>query len=100
MRLIGRPELIKLARAAGGRPGDAVRALAAELEAASWRSFDDVRKAFPLSHFSDDRLTIDLDGDHCTVVAINYEKGVALVEFAGSGAELRVFRAKKSGGRA
>lgn len=100
MRLTGRPELLKLARMAGGRVGDGVRALAAELEAAAWSNNADVRNAFPSSDLSGRRLTVSFDGDHCAVIAISYEKGVALVEYAGSSAGRAKLRAKKSDGRA
>jgi hypothetical protein len=61
-----------------------VRAPAAELEAAEWLSAIEAAGAFPHARFADHRLIIDLDDRHCAVVAIQYELGIALVEFAGS----------------
>lgn len=62
---------------------DAIRALAAELEAATWKTSEEVRKAFPKSDVTGNRLLVDLDGHHCAAVAFSYGKGVALIEFAG-----------------
>lgn len=97
MRLIGRPDLMRLARGSNPLLRDAVLALAAELEAASWRTPEEARVAFPSAVVDGGGLTIDLDGRHCVVVAISYEKGVALVESAGPGAGRRVAGATQRG---
>ncbi len=86
MRLIGGPELQMLTRGADPELRGAALALAAELRAASWRSPGEARQAFPRAECTDDRLTVFLDDRHCAVVLISYEKGVALIEFAGPSA--------------
>ena len=83
MRLIGKSALFTLAQSVTAVLRDDVRALAAELEAAEWLSASEAAGAFPRARFSDHRLIIDLDQRHCAVVAIQYELGIALVEFAG-----------------
>jgi len=87
MRLIGKSALFTLAQSAAAALRDDVRALAAELEAAEWLSAAEAAGAFPRARLSDHRLIIDLDDRHCAVVAIQYELGIALVEFAGSTVE-------------
>lgn len=88
MRLIGRPELLTLTRGAACGLRDAVHALAAELEAATWQSVEDCHAAFPAAQFLRGRLIVDLDGCHCAAIAISYGKGVAVVEFAGTASDL------------
>jgi hypothetical protein len=84
MRLIGRPDLLKLARGGDGPLRDAAFALAAELQSASWRTPAEACAAYPRARLDGHRLAIDLGDRHCAVIAINYEKGVALIEFAGA----------------
>lgn len=100
MRLIGRPDLLMLARCAGIDLRGAVLAFAAELEEASWQSADDARAAFPLARFTSDHLIVDLAGEHCAVIAISYEKGVALIVFAGPSVDFDSARAKVPGKKA
>lgn len=83
MRLIGKSELFTLAQSAASDLRNAVHSLAAELEAAAWRSITEAEAAFPLAALTGHRLIIDLDDRHCAVVVIQYELGIALVEFAG-----------------
>lgn len=83
MRLIGKSELYALARTKNTDLLDAVLALGAELEAASWRTTEDVRQAYPQARLAGHRLTIDLDGRHYVLVAFNLKVGIALVETAG-----------------
>lgn len=89
MRLIGKSELHALARTEDIDLRAAVLALCAELEAARWRAFSDVEKAYPFANSANPRVTIDLDERHCAVVTFNFEVGIALVEFAGSAASLK-----------
>jgi hypothetical protein len=96
MRLIGRPELLSL----GADLRGAACSLAAELEAASWESSDDARKAFPNARIADDRIVVHLDDRHCVELALIYEKGVAMVLFAGPSATMKSVSAAKSGRRA
>jgi len=84
MRLIGKSELFTFAQSATEDVREAVLALSAELEAAVWGSASDAEVAFPRAAFAGHRLIIQLDDRHCAVVAIQYELGIALVEFAGS----------------
>lgn len=83
MRLIGKSELFMLAQSATVDLRDAVLSLAAELEAAVWRSLSEAKAAFPRARFAGGRLIIDFDDRHCAVVAIQYELGIAFVEFVG-----------------
>lgn len=96
MRLIGRPELMAFPADLRG----AACSLAAELEAASWQSSEDARTAFPNARISADSIVVDLDDRHCVELAIIYEKGVAMVTFAGPSAGMKSVRATKSGKRA
>lgn len=72
--------------AAGVSPAvrGACAALWAELEAADWRSADEVTAMFPLSLWEEGRLIVALDERACVVVAFNYRSGIALIEFAGN----------------
>ena len=99
MRLIGKSELLTLAQSAAMDVRDAVRSLAAVMEAAIWRSASDAKAAFPRAAFADHRLIIELDDRHCVVVAIQYEAGIALVEFAGSTVEWSGNRRPRKGRR-
>lgn len=83
MRLIGKSELYALAETKDRELVQAVRALGAELEAADWHSLDNVLTAFPRAQLCEHRVTIDLDELNCAVIALNFEVGIALVEFAG-----------------
>jgi hypothetical protein len=96
MRLIGRPELLELALPLRG----AACSLAAELEAATWRSSDEARTAFPNARFTPDGFIVDLDDSHCVELTIIYEKGVAVVKFAGPSTGGKRPRAPMSGKRA
>lgn len=95
MRLIGRPELLAL----GADLRGAACSLAAELEAASWQSSDDAQAAFPKARISAERIVVDLDDRHCVELAVIYEKGVAMVLFAGPSARMKSVSATKSGRR-
>lgn len=83
MKVIGRSELHALARTNDRDLRDAVFAFGAELEAANWRAIEDARMAFPQARFAEHRLAIDLDERHYVLVALNFEVGIAAVEFAG-----------------
>jgi len=99
MRLIGKSELFTLAQSAATDLRDAVLSLAAELEAAAWCSSTDAQAAFPRASFAGHRLIIALDGQHCAVVAIKYELGIALVEFVGPAVKWSSKRRAGKGGR-
>jgi len=83
MRLIGISKLSELAQKATGDLRGAILALHAELVAAEWSSAADATAAFPAAKCERKRLVIALDHRHCVVVAISYEAGIAVVEFAG-----------------
>lgn len=87
MRLIGRPLLLRLAENAGeGLQGD-VCAFAAEVQAASWKSSMSLKRAFPDAQIEKHRAIVDLDERHCAVIIVDYERSVAVVEYAGASAE-------------
>lgn len=98
MRLIGKSELFALAQSASTDLRDAALALTAELESAIWRSQSEAMVAFPRAAFAGHRLVIELDGRHCAVVSIQYELGIAFVEFAGATVEW-TGRARRGKGR-
>ena len=83
MRLIGVSKLSALAQNASGDLRGAVLALHAELVAAEWCSAADATAAFPAAKCERKRLVINLDHGHCVVVAISFETGIGVVEFAG-----------------
>lgn len=86
MRLIGRPQLAPLGDEAGADLRDGVRALAAEIGAAEWKSSKDLELSFPNARIEKHRVFVDLDEHHCAVIIVNYERGVAMVEYAGANA--------------
>ena len=83
MHLIGISKLSALAQNATGDLRGAVLALHAELVAAEWSSAADATAAFPAAKCERRRLVITLDHRYCVVVAVSYETGIAVVEFAG-----------------
>ncbi|MGY3532240.1 hypothetical protein ACVISU_005008 [Bradyrhizobium sp. USDA 4452] len=83
MLVSGRIRLIRLLRGALGDLAADLRAFLAELEDAQWSSEKAALKAYPLAEVDAHRLTIPLDEQHCVVVALNYQSGIALIEFAG-----------------
>lgn len=89
MRLIGKSELHALARTRDRDLRAAALALCAELEAADWRAFEEVERAYPQATCARPRVTIHLDGRHCAVVTFNLDTGIALVEFAGLAKSLK-----------
>lgn len=87
MRLIGRPLLLRLAEVAGEKLQDDLRALTAEIEAASWKSSKGLERAFPGACIKGRRVIVDLDERHCAVIIMDYERSVSVVEYAGASAE-------------
>ena len=83
MLVSGRIRLIRLLRGALGDLAADLRAFLAELEDAEWSSEKAALKAYPNAEVDAHRLTIPLDEQHCVVVAVNYQSGIALIEFAG-----------------
>jgi hypothetical protein len=83
MRVSGRIRLIRLLRGALGDLAADLRAFLAELEECEWTSQDAILKAYPHAEVYAHKLIISFDDQHCVVVAINYESGIALIEFAG-----------------
>ena len=83
MQLIGISKLSALAQNASDELRGAVLALHAELVAAEWSSAADAKAAFPAAKCEPKRLEVALDHRHCVIVAISYETGIAVVEFAG-----------------
>ncbi len=84
MRLIGVPTLFALVQRGDPLLRGAVLALHAELVAARWRCIEDAQAAYPNAKYEAHRLVVSLDDLHCAVLAINYEMGIAVFEFAGS----------------
>jgi len=101
MRLIGRPLLLRMAKDAGENLQDDLRAFAAEVETASWKSLKGLKRAFPEAHIEGHRVIIDLDDRHCAVIIVDYERSVTVVEYAGPSAEYQstAATAAKSGRR-
>ncbi len=89
MKVTGRPKLIRLAQGAAADLCAAVRAFHAELEEARWHSHRDPLSVYPRAHVEAHRLVVPLDERHCVVVGINYESGIALIEYAGANADRR-----------
>lgn len=83
MLVSGRIRLIRLLRGALGDLAADLRAFLAELETAEWTSEKAALKAYPRAEVDAHRLTIPFDEQHCVVVAVNYQSGIALIEFAG-----------------
>lgn len=92
---------MRLAEVAGEELQDDLRALAAEVEAASWKSSKGLKRAYPEARIDGRRVIVDLDERHCAVFIIDYERSVGVVEFAGASAEyqLAAATAAKSGRR-
>lgn len=101
MRLIGRPLLLRLAEDAGENLQDDLRAFAAEVETASWKSSKGLKRAFPEARIEGHRVIVDLDERHCAVIIVDYERSVSVVEYAGASAKYRTAAATaaKSGRR-
>lgn len=99
--MIGRPILLRMAENAGENLQDDLRALAAEFEAASWKSSKGLKRAFPEARIEGCRVIVDLDERHCAVIIIDYERSVSVVEYAGASAkyQLAAATAAKSGRR-
>lgn len=83
MRVSGRIRLIRLLRSALGDLAADLRAFLAELEDSEWTSEEAALKAYPHAEIDAQRLVISFDEQHCVVVAVNYQSGIALIEFAG-----------------
>ncbi|MGZ6185855.1 MAG: hypothetical protein ACXWNN_08175 [Candidatus Binataceae bacterium] len=83
MRIAGKSKLIRASSECNDETAGAYRAFHAELEAAAWRSPKDVLAAYPNAKLETQSLVVPLDGQHCVVVAINYETGIALIDYAG-----------------
>jgi mRNA-degrading endonuclease HigB of HigAB toxin-antitoxin module len=83
MRIAGKSRLIRASSGCSAETAGAYRAFHAELEAASWRSPKDVLAAHPNAKFETQSLVVSLDGQHCVVVAIDYETEIVLIEYAG-----------------
>lgn len=79
MKLMGAP---KLFAAAAGASLAACAALCAELEAGDWTCADDVVSSFPRASWSKNRVVIPVDDRLDAVVAFNFERGIALIDFA------------------
>lgn len=99
--MIGRPLLLRLAEVAGKELQDDLRALAAEVEAASWKSSKGLKRAYPEARIDGRRVIVDLDERNCAVIIIDYERSVGVVEYAGASAkyQLAAATAAKSGRR-
>jgi hypothetical protein len=87
MRVSGRIRLIRLLRGALGDLAADLRAFLAELEDVEWTSEKAALRAYPHAEVDAHRLIIPFDEQHCVVVAVNYQSGIALIEFAGLKAE-------------
>jgi mRNA-degrading endonuclease HigB of HigAB toxin-antitoxin module len=83
MRIAGKSRLIRASSGCSPETASAYRAFHVELEAASWRSPKDVLASHPNAKFETQSLVVPLDGQHCVVVAIDYESGIALIKYAG-----------------
>jgi len=83
MKLIGVPILLGVIRNADPSLRGAVLALHAELAAADWSCVEEALTSYPNAEREGHRLVVDLDHRHCAVVGINYEVGIAMIEFAG-----------------
>jgi hypothetical protein len=82
MRLMGKSKLSRLARIPSLR--GPIASFWHELEEYSWQTARDAARSYPAAKLDGHRLTVELDGEHCAVVALNFELGIALIEFAGS----------------
>lgn len=87
MRVMGKSRLIRLANGQSADACGASWAFLAELVEARWRSPQEATSAYPYAVIEAHRLTVPLDARHCVIVAINYELGLALIEYAGLCAE-------------
>jgi mRNA-degrading endonuclease HigB of HigAB toxin-antitoxin module len=83
MRIAGKSRLIRASSQCCDETAGAYRAFHAELEAAAWQSPKDVLAAYPNAKLETHHLVIFLDGQHCVVVVINFETGIALIDYAG-----------------
>ena len=79
---MGAPTLFaKAARISHAAVG-ACAALCAELEHGFWTSRDEVRASYPHARWSEGRAIITINNELEAVVAFNFERGIALVDFA------------------
>lgn len=83
MRLVGKLKLADFVRRVAPSTRSAAAALLAELESAEWLEAKEACAAYPSADSNGCRLSISLDDDHCVDVAINYQAGIILIEFAG-----------------
>jgi mRNA-degrading endonuclease HigB of HigAB toxin-antitoxin module len=83
MRIAGKSRLIRASSECCDETAGAYRAFHAEIEAAAWRSPKDALAAYPNAKLETQSLVVPIDGQHCVVVAINYETEIALIKYAG-----------------
>ncbi|MGC2774759.1 MAG: hypothetical protein WA418_03880 [Bradyrhizobium sp.] len=83
MRIAGKSRLIRASSSCSDETAGAYRAFYFELEAAVWRSLEDVLAAYPNAKLETQSLVIPVDRQHCVVVAVDYEAEIALIKFAG-----------------
>ena len=66
---------------------DDLRAFAAEVETASWKSAKGLERAFAEARIEGRRAIIDLDERNCVAIIVDYERSVTVVEYAGPSAK-------------
>jgi hypothetical protein len=83
MRVMGKSKLSWLANGGAADVSGPSRAFLAELAEARWRSVREAKFAYPAAEIEAHRLIIPFGAGYCIVLAINYELGLALIEYAG-----------------
>jgi hypothetical protein len=83
MRVAGKARLIRLLRGALGDLAGDLRAFLTELEESQWESAQEVLQVYPEAEVAEQRFVVSFDGQNCVVVALNYQSGIALIEYAG-----------------
>jgi mRNA-degrading endonuclease HigB of HigAB toxin-antitoxin module len=98
MRVVGRERLV-MAIDADEVPAAPARAWFAETLDARWGNPHDVMKRFKDAEEVDaSTILVPLDGaEHCVVVSVSYECGVAVIAFAGKTSTYRTRRRRRSG---
>lgn len=83
MRLMGIGKLHALATSKKGAVARAAAALRAELAAFEWNGPDQAAADYPNARVDGHRIEIRLPDENCAVLAVNFNAGVAMIEFAG-----------------
>ena len=85
VRVLGKTLLLELADSGGAEVAASVAALSSELEEGQWREYADFLAHFPRSTRDRGFTTIFLGQTHRVDLAVNFERQIAIIAYAGSG---------------